>query len=36
MERHPPATVGIYDYIDQNHPQLARMWQKRKNGYLWQ
>lgn len=36
LHRHHPdkGTIRIYDYIDQNHPQLARMWQKRRNGYL--
>jgi superfamily II DNA or RNA helicase len=36
LQRHHPdkGAIRIYDYIDQNHPQLARMWQKRRNGYL--
>lgn len=36
LHRHHPdkGDVRIYDYIDLNHPQLARMWQKRRNGYL--
>ncbi|TCD46890.1 DEAD/DEAH box helicase [Chlorobium sp. N1] len=36
LHRHHPdkGAIRIYDYIDQNHPQLARMWQKRRNGYL--
>ncbi|MDP2872762.1 MAG: DEAD/DEAH box helicase family protein, partial [Bacillota bacterium] len=25
--------VRIYDYVEQDHPQLARMWQKRVRGY---
>ncbi len=28
-------SIRIYNYIDQNLQQLARKWQKRKNGYLW-
>ena len=25
--------VRIYDYVEQEHPQLARMWDKRLRGY---
>jgi len=25
--------VRIYDYVEHNHPQLARMWDKRQRGY---
>ena len=25
--------VRIYDYIENNHPQLARMWERRQRGY---
>ena len=25
--------VRIYDYVEQDHPQLARMWEKRQRGY---
>lgn len=25
--------VRIYDYVEHNHPQLARMWNKRQRGY---
>ena len=25
--------VRIYDYIENDHPQLARMWDKRQRGY---
>ena len=25
--------VRIYDYVESNHPQLARMWEKRQKGY---
>ena len=25
--------VQIYDYVELNHPQLARMWEKRQRGY---
>jgi len=25
--------VRIYDYIEHDHPQLARMWEKRQRGY---
>ena len=26
--------VRIYDYVEQDHPPLARMWDKRRRGYL--
>ena len=26
--------VRIYDYVEAKHPQLARMWEKRRKGYL--
>ncbi|MBM3161816.1 MAG: DEAD/DEAH box helicase [Chlorobi bacterium] len=28
------GAIHIYDYIDSNQPQLVRMWQKRRSGYL--
>jgi len=32
---HPTKTdVRIYDYVEQGHPVLARMWEKRVRGYL--
>ena len=27
------TSVVIYDYVDAAHPQLVRMWEKRKRGY---
>ena len=27
------SDILIYDYVEQDHPQLARMWQKRQRGY---
>jgi hypothetical protein len=27
------TSIMIYDYVDAAHPQLVRMWEKRKRGY---
>jgi superfamily II DNA or RNA helicase len=27
------ANVRIYDYVDDRHPALTRMWEKRQRGY---
>lgn len=27
------SDVRIYDYAETDHPQLARMWEKRRRGY---
>ncbi len=31
--RQPEQHVRIYDYVEHDHPQLARMWNKRLSGY---
>jgi hypothetical protein len=33
-EHDDKKNVRIYDYVEHDHPQLARMWEKRRRGYL--
>jgi len=32
-EHDDKKNVRIYDYVEHDHPQLARMWEKRRRGY---